>query len=134
MTRYFGPPVSFIWDLGTTIEELLEIPVEYGVLTSAVPRAHIRSATPLSGLLIPLGVATPPASGFVLDTGARTLLLTISAKDTYLMTAGANIPAAVAGDIELRFGTGDTAIVWPLCEFTATVKDRWTYFYGTDAP
>lgn len=134
MSRYFGPPVAFTWDLGTTIEEVFQIPVEYGDLTGAVPRCHIRSATPLSGLLIALGEDTPPDSGFVLDEGARTLTMTISAKDTYLLTAGQNIPAMIAGDIEFRFGSGDTAVVWPLAEFTAAVKDRWTYFFDTDAP
>lgn len=135
MTRYFGPtPAAFEWDLGTTIEEIFTIPVEYGVITGAVPRCHIRGAQPTSPLLIALGVATPPATGFVLDTTARTLKMTISAKDSYDLTNNQNTPLIVMGDIEFRFGSGDTAIVWPFIEFQATVKDRWTYFFDTDAP
>jgi len=134
MSRYFGPPVDFTWALGTTIEETFEIPLEYGDLTGAVPRCHIRDITPISGLLITLGPDTPPDSGFVLDTGARTLLMTISAKDSYLLTTGQNIKKKIAADIELRFGSGDTAIVWPLAEFTASLQDRWTNLFATDTP
>lgn len=135
MSRYFGPnPVQFTWTLGTTIEETFDIPVEYGDLTGAVPRGHIRGLQATSPLLEALGVATPPATGFVLDSVARTLKLTISAKDSYDLTNGQNVPGQIAGDIEFRFGTGDTAIVWPFCEFKVTIQDRWTYFFDTDAP
>jgi hypothetical protein len=135
MSRYFGPtPITFTWTLGTTIEETFEIPEEYGDITDAVPRCHIRGITPTSPLLIALGPADPPATGFVLDEGTRTLKLTISAKDSYDLTGGLNTPLMVAADIEFRFGTGDTAIVWPFGEFKATIQDRWTYFFDTDAP
>lgn len=135
MSYYFGPtPVEFVWALGTTIEEIFNIPAEYGTLTSGVPRCHIRGASPTSPLLVTLGVATAPATGFALDTGARTLTLTISAKDSYDLMNDQNTPGIVMGDIELRFGTGDTTIVRPLAEFKATIQDRWTYFFDTDAP
>lgn len=135
MSRYFSPTiVQFIWTLGTTIEEQFEIPVEYGVLTGGVPRCHIRGITPSSPLLFTLGVATPPASGFVLNTVARTLLLTISAKDSYDLTGGQNLPLKVAGDIEIRFGSGDTTIVWPFAEFSVQLQDRWTNLFDTDTP
>jgi hypothetical protein len=135
MSRYFGPnPVTFTWALGTTIEETFVIPVEYGDLTGAVPRCHIRGLTPTSPLLMALGPDTPPASGFVLDEEARTLKLTISAKDSYLLANGQNVAGQIAGDIEFRFGAGDTAIVWPFGEFKVTLQDRWTYFFDTDAP
>jgi hypothetical protein len=135
MSRYFGPnPTQFTWALGTTIEETFQIPEDYGDITGAVPRCHIRGTAATSPLLIALGPAEPPESGFVLDEGARTLKLTISAKDSYDLTGGMNIPIQIAGDIEFRFGDGDTAIVWPFGEFKATLQDRWTYFFDTDAP
>jgi hypothetical protein len=135
MTRYFGAtPVTWTWALGTTIEEVLEIPAEYGSLTGAVPRAHIRAgATALTPLLLALGPVAAGATGFVLDEEARTLTLTITAKDSYDLSIAQNVPGTVRGDIELRFGEGDTTIVWPLAEFEATLQDRWTYFFDTDA-
>lgn len=135
MSRFFGStPVQFTWTLGTTIEEVFNIPVEFGALTGGVPRCHIRGVNPTSPLLKALGVATAPASGFALDSVARTLTLTISAKDSYDLAGGQNLPVMVAGDIEIRFGTGDTTIVWPLAEFESTVQDRWTNLFATDTP
>ena len=61
--------------------------------------------------------------------------MTISAEDSYDLTGGQNLPATLAGDIEIRFeGATPNVIVWPLAEFKVTLQDRWTYLFATDAP
>lgn len=132
MARLLGS-FATTWDLGITCVETFTFADSFGDLTGAVPRCHLRVAKD-SALLLDMGAALADATGFLLDPVTRIMVMTVTALDTYLLTANLNNPGKVSGDIELRYGTGASIIVKPVTSVVITLKNRFTFFTNTEEP